>query len=48
MIIRNQAYEEGRRNEALRAENYRLRALLEYVAIMADVELPEEEEGEHE
>ena len=36
-----------RENEALRAENARLQADLAYVAMMADVEL-DEEDGSHE
>ncbi len=35
-------------NKRLRAENEELRATLEYVAMMADVEIPTEEEEENE
>lgn len=41
--LKAQLREERRKNEALTAENQQLRADLEFVAIMADVEIPEPE-----
>lgn len=46
--VREQLLDERAKNEALEAENARLRADLAYVAMMADVELDEEEESNHE
>lgn len=39
--LQAQLREERRKNEALVAENHQLRADLEFVAIMADVDIPE-------
>ena len=42
------AREALRESERLRAEIYRLTAFLEYTAMMADVDLPEEEDAKDE
>lgn len=36
-----------RKNEELSAENAKLRGIIEYLAIMCDVDIPEEEEAKN-
>ena len=45
-IIKKELAEIARQNQKLEAENARLEATLTYVAMMADVELPTDEEKE--
>lgn len=45
-IVKSEIAALMRENERLKAENARLAGYLEYVAMMADVELPDEEEIE--
>jgi hypothetical protein len=42
-VKRNKSIKDMTEIESLRAENVTLRALLDYTAMMTDVELPEEE-----
>lgn len=43
-VVKSSVARLERENARLRRENERLGAILEYVAMMADVELPEEDE----
>jgi len=46
LSVEERAYRAERENEALKAENETLKADLAYVAMMADVDFPEDEPAE--